>query len=96
MLREPAHHSQHEHHFSDHTIAACGMFCREAMLVYFEGSSEMIGGANKTFGSTREISVGQNTIGDTLLGFSWCFNDVKLEFGRTLLFPYWREPPTYW
>jgi hypothetical protein len=48
LRREPADHIHHEHHFSDHTIADWGMFCREAMLVYLEGSSEKISGPNKT------------------------------------------------
>jgi hypothetical protein len=48
LRHEPADHIRHEHHFSDHTIADWGMFCREAMLVYLECCSEKIGGPKKT------------------------------------------------
>jgi hypothetical protein len=48
LRREPAHQLQHEHQFTDRTIADWGMFCRKTLLVYLEGCSEKIGGPNKT------------------------------------------------
>jgi hypothetical protein len=66
LRREPANQIQREHHFSDHTITDWGMFCREALLVYLKGSSEKLGGPNRTVGLMRASSVGVNNIGDTL------------------------------
>jgi hypothetical protein len=48
LRRETASQIQYEHQYSDHTIADWGMFCRKILLVYLEGSSEKIGGPNKT------------------------------------------------
>jgi len=39
---------QSEYCLSAHTVADFGMFCRETMLVFLEGSSVKIGGPNKT------------------------------------------------
>ena len=48
LCRKPANLIQREHHFSDHTITDWGMFCGETLLVYLKGSSEKLGGPNKT------------------------------------------------
>ena len=85
LRRESAKDIQHEHHFSDHTIADWGMFCREAMLVYLEGCSEKIGGPNKTveiddsnFG-LRKYYRGHPVKGQCVFG------GVERESGRTFL-----------
>ena len=67
LRRETANQIQHEHHFSDRTIANWGMFCRETLLVYLWGSSE-----KRPLRSTKASSVDENTIGDTLLRASGC------------------------
>ena len=83
LCRKPANHIQNEHHFIDHTIADWGTFCRETLLVYLEGSSEKIGGPNKTveideskFGRRKHPVKGQ-----------WVFGGVERESGRTFLVP---------
>jgi competence protein ComGF len=48
LRRDHAHQKENEHDLSDHTVADWGMFCRETMLELLEGSSEKIGGPNKT------------------------------------------------
>ena len=49
LLRsEPACQIQQEYRLSSRTVADLGTFCREPMLVFIEGCSEMIGGPNKT------------------------------------------------
>jgi hypothetical protein len=48
VRRVPAHIVHKKHRFGPNTIADWGLFCSETMLVYMEGCSEKIGGANKT------------------------------------------------
>ena len=96
LRREPAKHIQHEHHFSDHTIVDWGTFCRQTLLEYLEGSSEKIGGPNKPLRSTRASSVGENTIGDTLLMASGCLAESDAGPVEHFLFPYPIESPTHW
>ena len=87
LHRERANLIQREHHFSDHTITDWGMFCREVLLVYLEGSSEKLGGFNRTieideskFGE-RKYHRGQPVNGQ------WVFGGVECESSRTFLVP---------
>jgi hypothetical protein len=95
LHRKPANYIQYEHHFSDHNIANWEMFCRETMLVYLEGSSQKIGGPNKTV-EIDESKFGQRKYyrGHPVKG-QWMFGGVECESGRTFLFLYWTEPPTH-
>ena len=63
------------------------MFCREVLLVYLEGSSEKLGGFNRTieideskFGE-RKYHRGQPVNGQ------WVFGGVECESSRTFLVP---------
>lgn len=47
LRRDPAHQIEKELGLSDHTVADWGLFCRETMLEFLEGSFEKIGGPNK-------------------------------------------------
>jgi len=49
LRRDPTHHIENELGLSNHTVADWDVFCREIMLEFLEGSSEKIGGPNKTF-----------------------------------------------
>jgi hypothetical protein len=66
LLSEPANQIQRGNHFSNHTNTDCGMFCREALLLYLEGSSKKLGGLTVQLRLMIASSVGVNTIGDTL------------------------------
>jgi hypothetical protein len=83
LRREPANLIQREHHFSDHTIADWGMFCRETLLVYLEGCSEKIGGPNETV-EIDESEFGRRKYyrGHPVKGH-WVFGGVERESGRT-------------
>ena len=48
VRRVPAHTIQKEHQFGSATITDWAKLCREAMLDYVLGSSQKIGGSNKT------------------------------------------------
>ena len=87
LRREPADHIQHEHHFSDYTVADWGIFCRQAMLVYLEGCSEKIGGRNKIV-EIDESKFGRRKYhrGHPVKG-KWVFGGVERESGRTFLVP---------
>jgi transposase-like protein len=87
LRREPAKHIQDEHHFNDHTIAEWGMFCRETLLVYLEGSSEKIGGPNKTV-EIDESKFGRRKYhkGHPVYD-QWVFGGVERGAGRTFLVP---------
>jgi hypothetical protein len=87
LRREPANEIQHEHHFSDHTITNWGMFCRETLLVYLEGSSEKIGGPKKTV-EIDERKLGRRKYhgGHPVKG-QWVFGGVERASGRTFLVP---------
>ena len=65
LHRDPAHRTENELGLSDHTVADWGMFCRETMLEFLEGSSEKIGGPNKT------IEIDDSKIG------RWKYNRVS-------------------
>ena len=87
LRRERADHIQHEHHFSDHTIADWGMFCRQAMLDYMEGCSEKLGGPNRTV-EIDESKFGRRKYnrGHPVKG-QWVFGGVERESGRTFFVP---------
>jgi len=84
---EPANLIQREHHFSDHTITDWGMFWRETLMVYLEGSSEKLSSPNKTV-EIDESKFGQQKYhrGHPLKGL-WVFGSVEHESGRTFLVP---------
>ena len=75
------------HHFSDHTIADWGMFCRETLLVYLLGCSEKVGSPNKTV-EIDECKFGRRKYnrGRPVKGH-WVFGGVERESGRTFLVP---------
>ena len=87
LRREPAHQIEREHHFSRHTIAEWGMFCRETMLVYLEGCCEKLGGPNKTV-EIDESKFGRRKYhrGHTVKG-QWVFGGIERESGGKFLLP---------
>jgi hypothetical protein len=76
-----------EYCFSEHTVADWGMFCREKMLVFLEGSSVKIGGPNKTV-EIDESKFGHRKYhrGHRVRG-KWVFGGVERESGATFLVP---------
>ena len=83
VRRVPAHAIQREHHFSSSTIADWGQYCKEAMLEYVKGSSQKIGGPNKTV-EIDESKFGRRKNGK---GEQWVFGGVERESGKTFLVP---------
>ena len=89
LCHEPA------NHFSDHMITDCGMFCRETLLVYLEGSSEKLGSPNKTVETDEsKFSRCKYHRGHSVKGL-WVFGSVERESSRTFLFLFRTEPPTH-
>jgi len=87
VRREQASWIQSEYCLSSHTVVDWGMFCRETMVVFLEGSSVKIGGPNKTveideskFGR-RKYHRGQPVKGQ------WVFGGVERKSGEKILFP---------
>ena len=76
-----------EHSHGGHTIADWGMFCRETMQVFLEGSSVKIGGPNKTV-EIDESKFGRRKYhrGHPVKG-QWVFGGVERESGITFLVP---------
>lgn len=93
---DPAHQIENELGFSDHTFAVWGMFCRETMLEFLEGSPEKkIGGLNKTVKiDESKISQLKYNRGHPVQG-QWVFGSVERQSGRTFFVPVSRtEAPT--
>jgi transposase-like protein len=84
---DKTHQIVNEHNLSDHTIADWSMFCRETMLEFLEGSSQKIGGPNKTV-EIDESKVGRRKYnrGHPVQG-QWVFGGVEQGSGRTFLVP---------
>jgi transposase-like protein len=87
MRREQASWIQSEYCLSAHTVADWGMFCRETMLVFLEGSSVKIGGPNRTV-EIDESKFGRRKYhrGHPVKG-QWVFGGVERESGETFLVP---------
>jgi len=83
VRRVPAHAIQREHQFSSSTIADWGRYCKEVMLEYVKGSSQRIGGPNKTV-EIDESKFGRRKHGK---GEQWVFGGVERESGKTFLVP---------
>ena len=66
LRREPAEQIQREHHFSDHTIADWGMFCREMRWYIGWAALRRSAVLTRPLRSMEASSVGRNTIADTL------------------------------
>jgi hypothetical protein len=95
LHRDPAHRTENELGLSDHTVADWGMFCRETMLEFLEGSSEKRVVLIRPSKLTRARSVGQSTVEVTLFRVSGCLavsNDGPAEH---FLFPSRTEPPIH-
>ena len=91
-----AHQIENELGLCDHTFTVWGMFCRETMLEFLEGSSEKkIGGPNKTVKiDESKISQRKYNRGHRVQG-QWVFGGVERQSGRTFLVPVSRiEAPT--
>jgi len=78
--------SVNQRHYT-HTVADWGMFCRETMVVFLEGSSVKIGGPNKTV-EIDESKFGRRKYyrGHPAKG-QWVFGGVERESGETFLVP---------
>jgi len=76
-----------EYSHGTHTISDWGMFCREAMQVFLQGSSVKIGGPNKTV-EIDEAKFGRRKYhrGHPVKG-QWVFIGVERESGNTFLVP---------
>jgi len=87
LRRDPAHQIEDEHNHGEHTVTDWGMFCREAMLEYLEGSSQKIGGPNMTV-EIDESKIGRRKYnrGHPVQG-QWVFGGVERGSGRTFLVP---------
>jgi len=83
VRRVPSHAIQREHQFGSSTIANWGQYCREIMLEYVKGSSQRIGGPNKTV-EIDESKFGRRKDGK---GAQWVFGGVERESGKTFLVP---------
>jgi len=83
-----------EYCLNSSTVADWGMFCRETMLVFLAGCSEKLGSRNKIIELTKASSVGESTIGDTLLRVSGCLVVLNESPAEHFLFPYRTEPLT--
>ena len=81
LRRERADHIQHKLHFSDHTVANWGMFCRQATLHYMEGCSEKLGGPNRT------VEIDESKFGRRKYKGLRVFGGVERESGRTFFVP---------
>jgi hypothetical protein len=85
LRRDHAHQIENEYSFSEHTVADWGMFCMETMLEYLEGSSEKIGGPNKTVEiDESKIDGRMYNSGHPVQG-QWVFGGVERGSGRTFL-----------
>ena len=87
LRRDSAHQIENEHNLNDHTIADWGMFCRETTLEFLEGSSQKIGGHNKTV-KIDESKVGRRKYNrrHPVQG-QWVFGGVERGSGKTFLVP---------
>jgi len=83
VRRVPANAIQREHQFHSSTIADWGQYCKEVMLEYVKGSSQRIGGPNKTV-EIDESKFGRRKHGK---GEQWVFGGVERESGKTFLVP---------
>jgi len=87
VRREQASWIQSEDCLSAHTVTDWGMFCRETMLVFLEGSSVNIGGPNKTVEiDDRKFGRRKYHRGHPGKG-QWVFGGVEWETGETFLVP---------
>jgi hypothetical protein len=87
LRRDQARQIENEHNLSDHTVADWGMFCRETMLEFLEGSSVKIGGPSKIV-EIDESKIGRRKYnrGHPVDG-QWVFGGVERGSGRTFLVP---------
>ena len=83
VRRVPANTIQQEYQFSSSTVAHWGQYCKEVMLEYVKGSSQRIGGPNKTV-EIDESKFGRRKHGK---GEQWVFGGVERESGKTFLVP---------
>jgi len=71
LRHNPAHQIENEPGLSDHdTVAGWGMFCRETTLEFLEGSSDEIGGPNKTV-EIDDSKIGESTHGSGPVRTCW-------------------------
>jgi len=87
LRRDSAQQIENELDLSYHTVADWGMFCRETMLEFLEGSSQKIGGPNKIV-EIDESKIGRRKYnrGYPVQG-QWVFGGVERGSGRTFLVP---------
>jgi transposase-like protein len=79
----PAHRIEEKYQFGSSAIAHWSQFCRKFMLEYLKGSSQRIGGPNKTV-EIDESKFGRRKHGK---GEQWVFGGVERESGKTFLVP---------
>jgi hypothetical protein len=87
IRRFPAHTLQQEHEFGSATITEWAKLCRDVILDYVLGSSQKIGGPNKTIEiDDSKFGLRKYNRGHKVKG-QWVFGSVEHEAGKTFLVP---------
>ena len=93
VCRVPAQTIQQEHQFGSATITDWAKRCREVMLDYLLGSSQQIGGPNKTV-DVNDSKFGRRKYnrGNKMKG-QWVFGGDQRKSGKTFLVPVPEKKP---
>jgi hypothetical protein len=82
--RVPAHTIQQEHQFGSATITDWSKLCREVTLDYVLGSSQKIGGSNKTVENDESMFGLRKYDRGLKVKGQWVFVGVEREFGKDI------------